>query len=122
LPEQAAKDRAVLLSSLSLLAFSALSTIALVGWFHNNPSPWNWKSVLTIGCTILAFTTSRLVWSAPSRGHAIMGAVILLVSLARVGPPAEWTAMTLVLFALTLALAAPLGHAALLLGNDAQRR
>jgi hypothetical protein len=107
-----------LIASMALLFFSALTAIALVGWFKDNPVPWSWKSLLAVGCAALAVTTSALVWSAPSRGLAILGIVIMLASLARIGPPDDWTWVSFALVAVTFVLLMPLVHAAIVLRND----
>jgi hypothetical protein len=110
--------RAALIASLALLFFSALTSFFLVGWFHRSDIPWNWKSVLAVGCAVLAVTTSALVWLSPSRGHAIMGIVVMLASLARIGPPGDWTWVSFALVAMTFMLLMPLVHAAIVLRND----
>ncbi len=107
--------RAAFLASIALLVFSALTAFALVGWFYRSEVPWSWKSVLAIGCAVLAVTTSALVWRTPSRGHAVLGIVIMLASLARIGPPAEWTWVSFALVAITFVLLMPLVHAAIVL-------
>lgn len=111
-------QRAATIASLALLTFSALTAIALVGWFQNNPVPWNWKSVLAAGCAVLAMTTSALVWRAPTRSHAVMGILIMLASLARIGPPADWTWVSFALVAVTFVLLMPLVHAAIVLRGE----
>ena len=103
---------------MSLLIFSGLTTVALIGWFYRNPAPWNWKSLVAIGCAMLGVTTSALVWRAPSRSHAIMGIITLLASLARIGPPADWTWASYSLVAVTLLLLLPLVNAAVSLRGD----
>lgn len=113
-----ASRRAALIASMALLFFSALTTFALIGWFKGNPVPWSWKSLLAVGCAVLSVTTSALVWSAPSRGHAILGIVIMLASLARIGPPGDWTWVSFALVAVTFVLLMPLVHAAIVLRNE----
>ncbi len=110
--------RAALIASLALLFFSALTAFALVGWFRVNPAIWSWKSLLALACALMAVTTSALVWRAPSRGHAILGIVIMLVSLARIGPPGEWTWVSFALVAITFVLLMPLVHAAIVLRGE----
>ena len=102
-------------ASIALLAFSALTGFALVGWFYRAETPWSWKSVLAVGCALLAITTSALVWRAPTRMHAIMGIGVMLFSLARIGPPADWTWVSFALVAVTFVLLMPLVHAAIVL-------
>ena len=116
--DDSASKRAALIASLALLFFSALTTLALLGCFRGNPVPWNWKSMLTAGCAVLAVTTSAMVWSAPSRGTAILGIFVMLASLARIGPPAEWTWVSFALVAVTFVLLMPLVHAAIVLRSD----
>lgn len=117
--DEQASRRAALIASLALLSFSALTSFALVGWFYRNPAPWNWKSALAVMCVTLSVTTSALVWRSPSRAHAIMGIMIMLASLARIGPPSEWTWVSFALVAVTFVLLMPLVHAAIVLRNDA---
>ena len=114
-----ATTRASFIASMALLAFSALTGVALVGWFLDaRTMPWSWKSVLAAGCAVLAVTTSALVWRAPSRGHAILGIVVMLASLARIGPPNEWPWVCFALVAITFVLLMPLVHAAIVLRGD----
>ena len=103
---------------MALLCFSALTAFALVSWFRGNPVPWSWKSLLAVGCAALAVTTSALVWSSPSRGHAILGIAIMVASLARIGAPSDWTWVSFALVAVTFVLLMPLVHAAIVLHND----
>lgn len=107
--------RAAFLASISLLCFSALTGVALVGWFHRSELPWGWKSALAIGCSLLAVVTSALVWRTPKRMHAMMGIGVVLSSLVRIGPPADWTWVSFALIAVTLILTMPLVHAAIVL-------
>ena len=110
--------RAAFIASIALLVFSGLTAFALVGWFQRSDIPWNWKSVLANGCAVLAVTTSALVWSAPSRSHAVLGIVVMLASLARIGPPADWTWVSFALVAVTFVLLMPLVHAAIVLRSE----
>ena len=103
---------------MALLCFSALTAFALVGWFKGNAVPWSWKSLLAVGCAALAVTTSALVWSSPSRGHAILGIAIMVASLTRIGAPADWTWVSFALVAVTFVLLMPLVHAAIVLRNE----
>jgi hypothetical protein len=103
------------MASLALLFFSALTAIALVGWFYRSATPWNWKVATALLCTVLAVTTSGLVWRAPSRAYALLGIVVMLVSLVRIGPPTEWTWVSFALVAVTFVLLMPLVHAAIVL-------
>lgn len=112
---ESANKIAVIGSSMALLAFSAFTTIALIGWFHDNPSPWGWKSLLAMACAGLGVTASALMWRVPSRGNAIMGIVVMLISLARIGAPGDWTWVSFTLVALTFVLLMPLVHAAIVL-------
>ncbi|AKV00896.1 hypothetical protein AKJ09_07559 [Labilithrix luteola] len=103
---------------MALLAFSALTALAIVSWLHRGPAVWTWKGVLAAGCAVLAVTTSALVWRLPSRTHAVIGIAIMLASLARVGAPSEWTWVSFALVAVTFVLLMPLVHAAIVLRDD----
>lgn len=103
---------------MALLSFSSLTGIALMGWFHENDLPWNWKSILAIGCTVLGVATSALVWRTPTRTRAVLGITVMLASLLRIGPPAKWTWVSFALVAVTFVLLMPLVHAAIVLEND----
>jgi len=116
--DERVSKRAALLASLALLFFSALTAIAVLGWLRGNPAPWNWKSLLAVGCAAVATTASALVWSAPSRGYAVVGIVAMLASLARIGPPGEWTWASFALVAGTFVLLMPLVRAAIVLRSD----
>lgn len=102
-------------ASVSLLAFSTLTGLALVAWFSRTSDPWTWKSVLAIVCTVLGVATSALVWRLPSRESLLGGMAVMLLSLLRVGPIGEWTWVSAFMVVVTLALLAPLVHALLLL-------
>jgi hypothetical protein len=110
--------RAALIASMALLLFGALTALALVAWFQKSPGAWNWKSVLTVASVAGAVATSALVWRMPSRIHAILGIVVMLGSLLRIGPPAEWTWASFALVAVTFVLLMPLVHAAIVLRTD----
>lgn len=110
--------RAALHASIALLCFGALTAFALIGWFHRSEVAWNWKSILALASAVLAITTSALVWRAPSRMHALAGIGVMLSSLLRIGPPAEWTWVSLTLVAITFALLIPVVHAATVLRDE----
>lgn len=116
--EDQAHRRAALAASLALLFFSALTAFALVGWFYRNPMPWTWKSILAVACSTGAITASALVWRAPSRGSALLGILVMLASLVRIGPPGDWTWASFALVAITFVLLMPLVHAAIVLRDD----
>lgn len=111
--------KAVFGASLSLLVWSGLTAVALVGWFVRSEAPWGWKSLLTAGCVVLGVTTSALVWRLPSRAHAVLGVFVMVASLARIGAPSEWTWVSFTLVAATFLLLMPLVHAAIVLRDDA---
>jgi hypothetical protein len=113
--DEKAERRAAVMASMTLLCFSALTAFALVGWFRGSAAPWTWKSVLATGCAALAVAASALLWSAPSRGNAVLGIVIMVASLARIGPPGDWTWVSFALVAGTFVLLMPLVHAAIVL-------
>lgn len=111
-------ERSVYAASLSLLAFSMLTGVALAAWFSRMADPWSWRSVLTLLACMGGVTTSALVWRAPSRSHVLAGIGVVVASLIRVGPIADWTWVTLTLLALTTLLLIPLVHAFLLLPRN----
>jgi hypothetical protein len=106
---------AALIASAALLVFSALTSLALIGWLRQPDAVWGWKSVLAAGCALGAVATSALLWRIPSRPRAVVGSAIMLTSLARIGPPAEWTWASFALVAITFVLLMPLVHAAIIL-------
>ena len=107
--------RAALFGSLSLLVFTSLTAFALVGWFYRASVPFTWKSVLAMGCAALGGATSMNLWRAPTRSHAFMGIGVMIFSLARIGPPTDWTWVSFALVAITFVLLMPLVHAAIVL-------
>lgn len=74
--------------------------------------------MLAGACAMGAVTASALLWRAPSRGHAMFGVLVMLMSLLRIGAPAEWTWASFALVALTFVLLMPLVHAAIVLRED----
>ena len=101
---------------MALLAFSALTTLALVAWFQQDADDlWTWRSVLTALCAFASITTSALVWRGPTRTNVHVGGAVMVASLLRVGLPQEWTWRTFVLVAVTLILLVPIVHAAITL-------
>jgi hypothetical protein len=116
--EDQVSRRAAFLASIALLSFGALTGFALIGWFYRTEAPWNWRSVLAVGCAVLAVTNSALVWRAPTRMHAVVGIMVMLFSLLRIGPPADWTWVSFALVAMTFILLMPLVHAAIVLRDD----
>lgn len=107
--------RAAFIASLALLAFGALTTLALVGWWRQSETPWNWKGILTAACAVFAVANSAAMWRAPTRLYAFVGIGVMLLSLARIGPPADWTWASFALVAVTFVLLMPLVHAAIVL-------
>lgn len=103
---------------MALLCFSALTSFAFVGWVHTTGSPWGWKGLLAGSCAALAVVVSALIWWRPSRANVILGIVVMLGSLARVGGPHAWTWVSFALIAVTFLLLMPLVHAAIVLRND----
>lgn len=107
-----------MLASIALLSFSALTGLALVSWFSRSDFPWTWRSLLAVGTALLAITASALVWRTPTRMHAILGIVVMILSLFRIGPPSDWTWVSFALVAVTFVLLMPLVHAAIILRDD----
>jgi hypothetical protein len=108
-------SRIVLLAALSLVLFAILTGLALAAWFATVSEPWTWKGILAVLCALLALVTSVLVWRTPSRTHALLGAAVLALSLARVGKPDEWNWASWTLIMMTGLLMVPLVYAAVVL-------
>lgn len=114
--DQEPAKRAITVASLSLLVFSALTSLALIAWIQrNHGAPWTWKSVLTLLCIVASVATSAVLWRAPSRVGAVAGIVIMVLSLIRIGPPNAWTWVSFSLVAITMLLLIPVVHAAMVL-------
>lgn len=114
-PEDERAQRAAMAASISLLAFSMLTTLALLAWFSRAEQPWNWKAAVAMFAAMLGLTTSALLWRAPSRTHAIAGIVVMVLSLVRVGPPWDWTWVSFALLSVTALMLVPLVNAAMVL-------
>lgn len=110
-----AKKIAVVGASLSLLAFAALTTLALIAWFTHVTDPWSWKAAVAVFSAMLGVTISALVWRAPSRIYVVAGIMVMVMSLLRIGPPDEWSWVSLTLLAVTTVLMLPLVHAAIVI-------
>jgi hypothetical protein len=107
--------KAALAASLSLLAFTALTTLAVIAWFARAPEPWSWKAFVALVAAMLGVAMSALVWRMPSRAHALAGLGVMTFSLLRIGPPGDWTWVSFALLSVTILLAVPLVHASLVL-------
>ncbi len=102
-------------AAISLLVWSGATFAALAVWFSKDPTGLSWKS-LTAGATALfGIIASFVLWKSPSRGNAVIGIVVMLVSLARIGGPTDWTWVSFALVAVTFVLLMPLVHAAMTL-------
>ena len=102
---------------IALLAFSALTTLALAAWFYRAAGdPWSWRTLVALSCDALALGTAALLWRAraragsgeTSRAHVLVGIAIMLLSLVRVA--GAWTLASGVLIALTALLLVPLAR------------
>ncbi|CAN5808372.1 hypothetical protein BH09MYX1_BH09MYX1_06510 [soil metagenome] len=116
--DPAQNQRIALAGAIALIAFAALTALALVAWFVSVEDAWTWKSLVAMSGVLFALTVAVLLWRAPTRDHAVGGLVVLAASLARVGAPADWNGNTATLFILTFAAAAPLAYAATKLPKD----
>ena len=105
-------------AALALLVFSLLTTLTLVVWFRFVADPWGWKPMVAVLNAALGFTTAVLLWRAPSRAHAVAGAAVMLLSLARAGGPGDWGWSTGAFVLVTCALMIPVVRAALLLRSE----
>lgn len=112
-PERAREENAGHIASMALLLFGGISFLGLVVWFRIAPSPFVWKAWVTAGAAIGTIAASAALWRKPSRPPAIVGLLLMLGSLARVGLPAEWTTSSLVVVGVTAILMMPVVHAAL---------
>ncbi len=64
---------------------------------------------------LLGTGATALFWRQPTREHAIGGIAVLLLSVLRVGLPADWGIASVVVLTVTTLLAIPLVHAAIVL-------
>lgn len=110
--DPARNQRIALAGAIALLAFAALTALALVAWFVSVPDAWTWKSLVAISSVLFSIVVAILLWRVPNRDHAIGGLIVLGASLVRVGAPSDWNGNTATLFILTFAAAAPLAYAA----------
>lgn len=111
--------RATLAAAVALVVFAAVSGLAVAGWQAQGADVvWTWKSLLTGGSAIVALVLSGLLMLKPARLHAVLGASAMLVSLARIGAPTEWTWRSFALVAVTGVLILPVAHAAMLLRDE----
>lgn len=101
-------------ASVALLAYSALTAVALVAWFSRAGDAWTWRSVLALVSCVLGVVASAIVWRFPSR--AAIGGGIAVYALAYVRVAAgEWTWTTPISVLVTTLLLAPLVAAMVLM-------
>jgi hypothetical protein len=112
--EDESASKAVTGAAISLLIWSAATFVALAVWFKA-PGAVGWKSLTAVVSAFFGVVASLTLWRSPTRGNAILGIVIMLASLARIGAPAEWTWVSFALVAVTFVLLMPLVHAAMTL-------
>lgn len=116
--ELAAQKRIATAAAIALLAFAALTSLNLVSFFVLVPDPWTWKSLVAMASVAFALVVGVLLWRVPTRDHAIGGALVLLASLVRVGPPSDWNGSTAALVLLTAVAAVPIVFAMTRLPRD----
>ena len=92
---------------MSLLAFSALNAVALIAFFRDADQPIGWRSILALGVTATSVVASALLWRAPTRNNAMISLLLMLASLARLGPFSEWTQASYVLIGITFIFMTP---------------
>ena len=109
------QENAGLIASMALLLFGGVSFLGLVVWFRLAPAPYVWKAWVTAGAALGTIITSAALWRKPTRLPAVLGLLLMVGSLARVGLPAEWTSFSLVIVGVTAILMMPVVHAALVL-------
>lgn len=110
--------RAAASASLALLGFAALTSVAFTAWLRVSDAPWSWKGVLTVACVLLSIMASALVWWRPRRSNVVLGIVVMLASLARIGGPGGWTWVSFALVAATFLFLMPLVRAVIVLQDD----
>lgn len=108
-------ENAGLIASMALLLFGGISFLGLVVWFRLAPTPFVWKAWVTAGTAVGAIAASAALWRRPARLPAILGLLVMLGSLSRIGAPSEWAGFSLVIVAITAILMMPVVHAALVL-------
>lgn len=113
--EDQAASKAVTGAAISLLIWSAATAVALAVWFSKDPSGVTWKSLTAAAAALFGIVASFNLWKSPTRGNAVLGIVVMLASLARIGGPADWTWVSFALVAVTFVLLMPLVHAAMTL-------
>ncbi|HRH00189.1 MAG TPA: hypothetical protein PLR99_28285 [Polyangiaceae bacterium] len=111
--EDQAASKAVTGAAISLLVWSAGTAVALAAWF--SLAGMTWKSLVAGVCSLFGVIASFMLWRSPSRGSVIVGILVMLGSLARIGGPADWTWVSFALVAVTFVLLMPLVHAAMTL-------
>ena len=112
--EDQAASKAVTGAAISLLVWSAATAVALAAWFARGPG-LTWKSLVAAVCALFGVVASFMLWKSPTRGNAVLGILVMLASLVRIGGPADWTWVSFALVAVTFVLLMPLVHAAMTL-------
>lgn len=113
--EDQAASKAVTGAAISLLVWSSATFVALGVWFSSHPGGVTWKSLTAAAAALFGVIASLTLWKSPTRGNAILGILVMLASLARIGGPADWTWVSFALVAVTFVLLMPLVHAAMTL-------
>ncbi len=112
--EEKTRRRAVRWACISLVAFSALTALALAAFFKSSESPWRLASFIATVSALGALVTCVLVFRAPSRKTVGAGIGVMLFSLLR-ALPGSWSSSTYALVAITAVLLIPLVHAVIIL-------
>lgn len=97
-------------AAFSLFLFVGLNAAAFTAWFLRAYDPWNYKSIIEIASVLLALLAALGLRFSPNRGWVHAGLGALAVSLLRLGPPADWTLMSALVFNLTVLLSIPLAR------------
>ncbi len=113
--EDQAASKAVTGAAVSLLIWSAATFAALGVWFAKDPAGITWKSLTAAIAALFGVIASLTLWKSPTRGNAVLGIIVMLASLARIGGPSGWTWVSFALVAVTFVLLMPLVHAAMTL-------
>jgi hypothetical protein len=93
-----------------MLVFATVSLLAFVIWFKVSDGS-HWQGIMTLGCALLAYPLSALLWLRLSTPVAASSAAVMFLSLVRIGGPSSWSGATILVVGLTLVLMMPVLYA-----------
>ncbi len=111
----ASLDRVARHATYALFTFTALLVVTLLAYFFRADQPWGFESFIALLSALLGIGATTLFWRTPSRQHALGGIAVFILSLLRVGLPADWGIASVVVLTVTALLLIPLVHAAIVL-------